>query len=154
MKKSTLLVFFGTYGLFSISGFLFPYDPEWYTSLSKPNWTPDGAIIGAIWALLFGLISLSTAIIYQKQGFGRHNSEYISLLSINYLLNQAFSFFQFVQHNLFASFLDALLLSLTTLGLIYLTVKQYKPAGWLLVPYFLWTSFATYLSWVIYIMNR
>ncbi|MCA0987795.1 TspO/MBR family protein [Guptibacillus algicola] len=154
MKKSTVLVFFVTYGLFSLSGFLFPYDPDWYTSLSKPEWTPAGAVIGGVWAILFALISLSVALIYQTYGFGRHNSEYLSLLSINYLLNQAFSFFQFQQHQLFASFLDALLLAVTTFALIFLSGAQKKLAGWLLVPYFLWTSFATYLSWVIYVMNR
>lgn len=154
MKKSTTLVFFAAYGLFSLSGFLFPYDADWYTSLAKPEWTPNGALIGGIWAVLFGLISLSVAIVYQTNGFGRPNSEYLSLLSINYLLNQAFSFFQFQQHQLFTSFLDALFLALTSLALIFLAGRQNKLAGWLLVPYFLWTSFATYLSWIIYVMNR
>ena len=153
MKKTTILVFLATYLLFSISGFLFPYDADWYMSLSKPDWIPSGSLIGIIWAVLFGFIALSTAIIYQVRDFGRHNREYLSLLSINYVLNQAFSYLQFVQHALFATFMDALLIALTSLILIYLAGRQNRSAGLLLVPYFIWTAYATYLSWLFYIMN-
>ncbi|MCA0172322.1 TspO/MBR family protein [Bacillus sp. RAR_GA_16] len=153
MKKSTFLVFVMVYLLFSISGFLFPFDADWYRTLSKPDWTPDGSVIGMIWAILFGFIALSTAIVYQKRGFGRHNSEYISMLGINYILNQAFSYLQFNLHALFATFMDALFIAITTLLLIFLVGRQNRFAGWLLVPYFLWTSFATYLSWLFYTMN-
>ncbi len=153
MKKTSVLVFMIVYLLFSISGFLFPYDADWYTSLAKPDWTPDGSVIGIIWALLFGLIALSTAIVYQKRSFGRHNSEYLSLLGINYILNQAFSYLQFDQHALFATFMDALFIAITSLILIFLAGRQNQLAGWLLLPYFLWTAFAAYLSWLFYYMN-
>lgn len=64
-----IVVFFITYALFSIAGFLFPIDREWYDALNKPEWTPGGGVIGAVWAVLFALISLSAAIIYGKYGF-------------------------------------------------------------------------------------
>ncbi|BBP91785.1 hypothetical protein BsIDN1_54030 [Bacillus safensis] len=71
-KKSiiwAIVVFFITYALFSIAGFLFPIDREWYDALNKPEWTPGGGVIAAVWAVLFALISLSAAIIYGKYGF-------------------------------------------------------------------------------------
>lgn len=46
-----------------------PIDREWYDALNKPEWTPSGGVIGAVWAVLFALISLSAAIIYAKYGF-------------------------------------------------------------------------------------
>lgn len=46
-KKSIIwavIVFFITYALFSIAGFLFPIDREWYDALNKPEWTPSGGV--------------------------------------------------------------------------------------------------------------
>lgn len=38
MKKSSIIVFFLTYGLFYVSSVLFPIDRTWYDALEKPSW--------------------------------------------------------------------------------------------------------------------
>ena len=68
-EKSSIIVFLLTYGLFYVSSVLFPIDRTWYDALEKPFWTPPGMTIGMIWAVLFGLIALSVAIIYNNYGF-------------------------------------------------------------------------------------
>ncbi len=73
MKKSSIIVFLLTYGLFYVSSVLFPIDRTWYDALEKPSWTPPGMTIGMIWAVLFGLIALSVAIIYNNYGFKPKN---------------------------------------------------------------------------------
>lgn len=65
---------------------------------------------------------------------------------INYILNQGFSFFQFTQKNLLAASIDCLLVAVTTLNLLIIAGKYSKASAWLLVPYLLWSAFATYLS--------
>ncbi len=40
----------------------------WYDALEKPSWTPSGMTIGIVWTVLYGLIALSVAIIYNKYG--------------------------------------------------------------------------------------
>ncbi|MED3457892.1 tryptophan-rich sensory protein, partial [Bacillus thuringiensis] len=67
--------------------------------------------------------------------------------------NQAFSYFQFSQKNLFLATVDCLLVAITTLLLIMFSSNLSKVSGWLLIPYFLWATFATYLSWIIYSIN-
>ncbi len=76
------------------------------------------------------------------------------MLLINYIVNQGFSYFQFTQKNLlvFAS-IDCLLVAVTTLILLLIAGKYSKASAWLLVPYLLWSAFATYLSFTIYTMN-
>ncbi|EEK94178.1 hypothetical protein bcere0012_28990 [Bacillus cereus BDRD-ST24] len=93
MKKSSIIVFLLTYGLFYVSSVLFPIDRTWYDALEKPSWTPSGMTIGMIWAVLFGLIALSVAIIYNNYGFKSKTFWFLFLL--NYICNQAFSYFQF-----------------------------------------------------------
>ncbi|MFT9849728.1 TspO/MBR family protein [Aneurinibacillus sp. REN35] len=154
MKKSTILVFVLTYALFSISGFLFQLDPTWYEALAKPSFTPSGSFIGMVWIVLYALISLAVAILHQKIGLQRISGGWLALFILNYVLNQAFSYFQFEQKDLYAAFLDCLGVAATTLLLVIFTPKYSKAAAWLFVPYLLWSSFATYLSWLFYTMNR
>ena len=101
MKKSSIIVFLLTYGLFYVSSILFPIDRMWYDALEKPSWTPSGMTIGMIWAILYGLIALSVTIIYNKYGCKPKTFCFIFLL--NYMCNQAFSYFQFSEKNLFFS---------------------------------------------------
>jgi translocator protein len=151
MKKSSIAVFLIIYALFYVSSILFPIDRSWYDALSKPSWTPSGQTIGIIWAVLFALIALSATLIYNKYGF--KPVRFWALFAINYVFNQAFSYFQFTQKDLFAATVDAFLIALTTLLLIIVAGRLNKVSAWLLVPYLLWSSFATFLSWTIYSMN-
>ncbi|MGN4457507.1 tryptophan-rich sensory protein, partial [Bacillus cereus group sp. MYBK57-1] len=48
---------------------------------------------------------------------------------------------------------DCLLVAITTLLLIMFSSNLSKVSAWLLIPYFLWATFATYLSWTIYSIN-
>ena len=148
-----VIVFFITYALFSIAGFLFPIDREWYDALNKPEWTPGGGVIGSVWAVLFALISLSAAIVYGKYGFQKITMSFWIFFVLNYVFNQAFSFFQFSQKNLFVATIDCLLVALTALALVIVSGKLSKVIPILLIPYVLWGFFATYLSYTIYSMN-
>ncbi|GED04020.1 TspO/MBR family protein [Bacillus atrophaeus] len=154
MKKTigAVLVFILTYALFSAAGFLFPVDRDWYDALHKPEWTPSGSAIGIIWAILFALISLAAAIIFAVYTFRQAKGFWI-VLFINYILNQAFSYFQFSQKSMLAASIDCLLVAVTALIVIVIANKLNKAASYLLLPYFLWSAFATYLSFTIYSMN-
>ncbi|AXP49595.1 TspO/MBR family protein [Bacillus subtilis] len=154
MKKifGAIAVFVITYALFSAAGYLFPVDQEWYNSLKKPDWTPSGTAIGIIWAILFAMISLSAAIVYAAFSFKGAKSFWFTLL-INYVLNQAFSYFQFTQKNLLAASLDCLLVAITAIILLIIAKKYSRAASYLLLPYFLWSAFATFLSFTINSMN-
>ncbi|HFJ9371855.1 tryptophan-rich sensory protein [Bacillus cereus] len=151
MKKSSIMVFLLTYGLFYLSSILFPIDRVWYDALQKPPWTPSGMITGIIWALLYGLIALSVTIIYNKYGFNQ--KLFWSLFLLNYICNQAFSYFQFSQKNLLFATIDCFLVTITTLLLIVFSFKLSRISAYLFIPYFLWAAFATYLSWTIFSMN-
>lgn len=153
MNKKPILIFIVTYALFTISGFLFPVDREWYDVLHKPEWTPSGSFIGIVWSILFALISLSVAIVYAKKRFSKETRLFFLTLLINYIFNQAFSFFQFEMKNLLWATIDCALVALTTLFLIMSAKKISLAASYLLIPYLLWSCFATYLSYTIYSLN-
>ncbi|KGP91711.1 membrane protein [Pontibacillus chungwhensis BH030062] len=148
-----ILLFLLIYGLFSIAGFLFPIDQEWYNSLDKPSWTPPGSVIGIVWAVLFAFISLSIVLAWSSKGEESFPPLFWIVLIINYVTNQLFSFFQFEMKDLLLATVDTFLVAVTTGILIILIRKYNKVSPWLLVPYLLWTTFATYLAFTFYRLN-
>ncbi len=153
MKKSTVAVFIVTFGLFTLSGSLFPVDRGWYNSLEKPPLTPSGSIIGIVWFILYLLIASAVSIVYERYEFSRGNSRIVSVFTMNYLFNQAFSFLQFELHSLGGAALDTLLTAVTAVALMVLAKEFSKTASWLLLPYVLWTMFASYLAAGLYVLN-
>ncbi|UOQ46076.1 tryptophan-rich sensory protein [Halobacillus salinarum] len=141
------------YGGFTIAGWLFPTAQEWYNQLAKPAFTPDGRIIGKVWAVLFFLIALSYTQAIQKQGTFRLPRGVWALMFINYIFNQLFSYFQFSLKDLLLATVDAAFVSLTALALILALWNISRLSSLLLLPYFAWSSFATYLAFTIFEMN-
>nr|MDH3153425.1 tryptophan-rich sensory protein [Bacillus licheniformis] len=76
------------------------------------------------------------------------------MLIINYVFNQAFSYFQFTQKNLLAAAVDSFFVAITALSLTFITRRIHKTAAILFIPYVLWSFFAAYLAFTIYGMNH
>jgi tryptophan-rich sensory protein len=49
---------------------------------------------------------------------------------------------------------DSGLVALTAIAFIVLVWKVSRPSAWLFVPYAAWSSFATYLSYAVWALNR
>lgn len=151
---SSILVFIITLILFSLSAFLFPIDLKWYSKLKKPTWTPPSKLFGIVWGILYILIALSLAIVDYKVGLKNTSFAYLLIWLINYLSNQAFSYFQFKLKRLDLAAIDCLIVAITALLLVKLTMNYSILASVLLIPYALWAIFATYLSFTIYRLNK
>lgn len=148
MKKgkivTAVIVFLVIYALFSLAGILFPVDREWYESLNKPDWTPSGRLIGTVWSVLFAFISLAAALVYAAYDMRKAAAPFWIMLIINYVFNQAFSYFQFTQ-NLLAAAVDSFFVAITALSLTFITRRIHKTAAILFIPYVLW-SFSRLIS--------
>ncbi|MFF2878999.1 TspO/MBR family protein [Gottfriedia sp. NPDC057991] len=154
MNIKLIVLFFSIYCLFFVSSILFPIDYEWYSHLNKPSYTPSGKTIGIIWAFLYSFISLSVCIIVSLgESFKKAKWFYI-LLIINYIFNQLFSYFQFKQKDLLMATIDCGLVFVTAILLTAIAYKHSKTSFVLLIPYSIWSLFATYLNYNIYLLNR
>ncbi|TNJ66198.1 tryptophan-rich sensory protein [Paenibacillus hemerocallicola] len=151
----SLIVFLVTYCLFALPGLLWPIDRTWYAGLNKPSWTPPAKWFGIAWSVLYALIAVAVALVFVgTDSFQDVSAPWLFAFVLNYVLNQAFNYFEFKQKKLFLGFLDSFAIAITACWLLIETVPYSLVAAWLLVPYLLWSSFATLLSWTIFIMNR
>ncbi len=125
-----------------------------YGALQKPPLSPPGLLFPIIWSLLYILIGVASCLIVrrgtQKPFIRDALYFYAASLAVNFLWPIVFFRFQ----NLFAAFWVLLLLWLVT-GIA--TAKFYRishAAGYLMLPYWLWISFAGYLNLAVWLLNR
>ncbi|MGD0275288.1 MAG: TspO/MBR family protein [Syntrophales bacterium] len=125
----------------------------WYMAIMKPSYNPPGVIIGVVWTVIY-ILSAISLIVFVNAARGKKDLWVISgLYLLNGLINALWSYIFFVRHLLFLAFLDALFIWVTV-GLLIIYIWSYsRISSMLLVPYFLWVSFATYLTFVIYRLN-
>jgi len=125
----------------------------WYATLQLPAFTPPGGVIGLVWTTIFLLSAVAVMLIWSARTAFPHFGSIIALLVINGVLNVLWSYVFFVAHQLGLAVAEMIVLNLTTLAIIILSWNRQRVAALLLLPYFAWVCFATYLAVVIWRMN-
>ena len=127
-------------------------DSSWYDTVIKPSWNPPNEIFGPVWSLLYILIAISAWRAWDCVTKKDH-AWILTLFSLNAILNLAWTPLFFGLHAIDLALLDAVLLELTTVAMIFVLWKYDKLAAVLLVPYLLWVGFAIYLNAVLLQLN-
>ncbi|MFZ5801607.1 MAG: TspO/MBR family protein [Candidatus Omnitrophota bacterium] len=130
----------------------YPNIAGWYQGLNKPSWNPPDGVFGPVWTLLYMMIAIAGWRLWLKRGF--HDAPFSwGAYTIQWGLNLGWSFLFFGLRNPGAALAEILLLWAAIALTIILFTRQDKGAGALLVPYFLWVSFAVYLNFSIWRLN-
>ena len=123
----------------------------WYPTLSKPSWTPPNAVFGPVWMVLYFCMGIALWRVWINQ---KRSSWALPLFGVQLVLNFAWSFLFFTFQSPFIAFLDlSLLWVFLLLTIIFFWDTDFK-AGILLLPYILWITFAGFLNFSIWILNR
>ncbi len=124
-----------------------------FEKINMPPLSPPSVVFPIVWAVLYILMGISSAIIYKN---GTDREEVQSALKV-YALQLAVNFFWSLiffnmQAYLFA-FIWLILLWVLVIAMIVKFKKISPAAAWLQIPYLLWITFAGYLSLMIYLLN-
>ncbi len=132
-------------------GSLFP-PGEWYAGLERPAWTPPNWLFGPVWTALYAAMAVSAWLIWRRAGLvgGRLA---LSVYSVQLVLNAAWSGLFFGLQRPDLAFAGIVLLWLAILATVILFARIRVLAGWLLVPYLLWVSFAAVLNLELWRLN-
>ena len=133
--------------------FTIPSIGKWYATLVRPEMVPPNWIFGPVWVTLFALMGIASYLVWQK-GLGDKKVR-IALIFfiIQFVLNILWSFVFFGLHNPGLAFAEIIILWLAILSTTLSFYRVSKEAGYLLVPYILWVSFAGYLNYMIWTLN-
>ncbi len=121
-----------------------------YAQLRKPSWAPPAGLFGPVWTVLYSLMGVSAWLVWRAPG---RNRAALALFVIQLVANALWSWLFFAWHRGALAALEVLLL----LALIFATVRAFwqssRIAAALLVPYLLWVSFASALTWSVWRSN-
>ena len=125
-------------------------DP-WYAGLAKPSWTPSGAVIGAIWTVLYALMGIAAWLVWRETGWTL--SLPLVLFAVQLALNVLWSVLFFGLENLAAGLAGILVLWVAVAATLVGFWRVRRAAGGLFVPYLAWVTIATALNVVLWQMN-
>ena len=136
------------------SAFTAPAIPEWYATLVKPSFSPPSWIFAPAWTLLYIMMGLAAALVWQKGLQDPRVRASLVAFLLQLILNMAWSALFFGLRSPLYGLVDILFLW----AMILVTIAQFSkvsiPAALLLIPYVLWVTFASGLNLGIFLLNK
>ncbi|HNQ25433.1 MAG TPA: tryptophan-rich sensory protein [Methanoregulaceae archaeon] len=126
---------------------------SWYSTLIKPAFNPPSWIFAPVWTLLYILMGISLYLVIMEGMKGRDVRIPLLIFAIQLILNILWSYAFFGLESTFFGLLVIIILWISIVATMILFYPVRKAAAWLLVPYILWVSFATILTYTIYSLN-
>lgn len=157
MDKSKLKV----YGLFiliteavgTVAGLLTTLGMEKYSAVEKPALTPPEIVFPIVWTILYALMAVGAARVWlteESEEKDKGLKLYVVQLGMNFLWS--ILFFNFQAYGLSFFWLLGLLLVIVLMTLTF--YKSDRISAYLQIPYILWVSFAGYLNFMVWLLNR
>jgi tryptophan-rich sensory protein len=156
-NKQTSLTALACFGLLTsvtaavASGFVESCAAQWYLSIRTPPWTPSASFYGPFWSFLYACIALAGWRVWSASGSSSKKTWFFygSQLVLNALWPALF----FYERNFAAAFFEIILLWGVILYTTVLFWRSDKGAAVLFLPYLLWITYATALTFIIWKMN-
>jgi len=124
----------------------------WYPTLNMPAFNPPDWVFGPVWTLLYLMIALAGWRVWRVRGLVCAHPE-MAFYALQLILNVAWSLIFFGAHSIGFALAEILLL-LTVIAInVVMFWRVDRVAGWLLVPYAVWVSFASALNFALWRLN-
>lgn len=133
-----------------LAGLLIRNSMETFQSLNKPALSPPGWLFPVVWTILYILMGIASYLVLVS---GKPNRSALSVYGIQLIFNFFWSIIFFNFEAYLFSFVWLIILWVLILATMILFFRVSEPAGYLLLPYLLWVTFAGYLNLYIYLLN-
>jgi benzodiazapine receptor len=131
-----------------------PQIAGWYALLVKPPFNPPSWLFAPVWAAIYIVIAIAAYLVWNRRDGSTDYLTARAVYVVQLALNFSWSMVFFGLHSITGGLLIIILLWMTILLNIRWFGKLSKTASWLLLPYFLWVSFAAILNYSIFALNR
>lgn len=125
----------------------------WYYGLKQPPWKPPDWLFGPAWTLIYACAALAGLAAWTHAPDRAMRAQIVVLFAINAFLNILWSVLFFRLHRPDWALGEVVLLWLSIVVLIVVLTPFSKTAGWLLVPYLAWVTFAALLNFAVVRLN-
>lgn len=127
--------------------------PNWYADLNKPSFNPPNWLFGPAWTLLYTLMGIAAALIWHE-GWNRPEvKQALGWFAAQLVLNAAWTLIFFGLKTPAWALIEIAILWAAILICIIHFFRIKSLAGYLMIPYLLWVSFAALLNFSIWQLN-
>ncbi len=141
-------------GIGGLSALITANNMDLYSQINQPPLAPPSWLFPVVWTLLYILMGISAAMVWQKRGEDRTKVDTaLSIYALNLFLNFFWSIIFFNMRAFLFAFIWLVALWAVILIMIIKFAKIKPIAGYLQISYLLWVTFAGYLNLAIYILN-
>lgn len=125
---------------------------QWSRTLENPDWSPSGAVIGAVWVGLFTLMALA-AFVVDRNGDERHKDFARLAIIAQYLVCMGWTIGYFGLQSVANGFYVTVVSLILSIPVALAAYRASTLAGLLMTPLVLWQSYALALSWTVWRLN-
>lgn len=133
-----------------LSAFLTRNSMATFATINKPFLSPPGWLFPIVWTILYILMGFALYLVLMSK---KPNCFAISVFGLQLAFNFFWSIIFFNLSLYLFAFIWLILLWLLIIINVILFYRIVKYAGYLMIPYLLWVSFAGYLNYAIYLLN-
>lgn len=150
--KNIIISLLISLGIGELSGFITMQDSKTFPEkFNQSVLTPPSWVFPVVWFILYTLMGISAAIVYKSKDELKSYSliTYGTQLTLNFF----WSIFFFKGNQFQISFSCIVILILLVMAMILLFFRCSHPAAYLQIPYLIWLLFASYLTYIVCILN-
>lgn len=140
----------------AVSGIISGNSMNIYESLNLPELQPPGYLFPVMWTVLYILMGFALyriLILGKSVRESRDGKIGLLLFGLQLLLNFCWSPIFFVYAEYLLAFVWIVILWVTVVLTAFMLYRIDRIAGYLMLPYIAWVTFATYLSYGVYVLN-
>ena len=148
---SFILFFIITFSASFIGGLVtISFKDPWYSQLIKSNFNPPDWIFAPVWTTLYVMMTLAIWFFWHSN---KRDINTVYIYFIHIVFNATWSIVFFGLHQI----LLALIVLVTLIILIIILILKFKRvnyvSSYLMIPYLLWSCYALFLNFNLYILN-
>ncbi|WP_396169248.1 TspO/MBR family protein [Flavobacterium sp.] len=127
----------------------------WYPTLIKPSFNPPNWVFAPVWTMLYAMMGVAAGLVWSRIDFEKEVvKKALIFFAVQLALNALWSYLFFGLKNPMLAGIEIIILWLMIYETYVKFVKINKIAGYLMIPYLLWVSFASVLNASIWWLNR
>jgi benzodiazapine receptor len=147
---SLLLLIIITFIASGIGGFTTAYFKEpWYSEIILPSFNPPSWVFGPIWTVLYIMMSIAIWKIW----ISFFDLKTLKIYFIHLFFNSTWSVVFFGFHMIGLALINLIIILFFIMLLMKIYLVKNKLSFYLMLPYFVWSSYALFLNFSIFLLN-
>ena len=125
------------------------FKEPWYSEIILPSFNPPSWVFGPVWTILYVLMSVAAWSTWKK----KFDKKILLIYFVHLFFNAIWSIIFFGFHEIGLALIDLVIIIFFIILLMKIYFRHNLISFYLIIPYFLWSSYALILNTSIYFLN-